>query len=159
MTELANDPLAPYIRSYIPGRIRIRHPALKSEAAEAAVRGFLEKMEGVTGLELNRRVGSLLLTWDPAKLDIEQLRAMALFCLPAEKKEEKKECLLASLSPLRGAKAVNRMVNRSMTVSYLLLLASLVPGIRAGRAIHTAAGIAFTAALAWHMTRYRKTVF
>ena len=159
MTEI--DSLAPYIRSYMPGRIRLRHPALKSAQAAAAVRGFLENMEGVVRLELNPRVGSLLLFWDPEKLDIESLRAMAALCLPkdVQEKPEKKACTLAGLNPLHGSKAVNQCVNRAMTVSLLALLAGLVPGLRAGLSLHTAAGAAFTALAAWHMIRYRKTVF
>lgn len=158
---IENDPLAPYVRSYVPGRIRLRHPALKSPEAVKALQEFLGKMAGVTSLEVNPRVGSLLLYWDPEKLDIESLKAMAVMMLPKEEEkteEEKKACPLAALNPLHGSKAVNQFVNRSMTATFLLMLSGLVPGLRLGRQVHIAAGAAFAALAAWHMARYRKTL-
>lgn len=158
---IENDPLAPYVRSYVPGRIRLRHPALKSPAAVKALQEFLGKMDGITALEVNPRVGSLLLYWDPEKLDIESLKAMAVMMLPKEEEAaeaEKKACPLAALNPLHSTKAVNQFVNRSMTATFLLMLSGLVPGLRLGRQVHIAAGAAFAAFAAWHMARYRKTV-
>lgn len=161
---IENDPLAPYVRSYMPGRIRLRHPALKSPEAVSALKEFLEKMDGVTALEVNPRVGSLLLYWDPEKLDIESLKAMAVMMLPKEEgaakaaEAEKKACPFASLNPLHSSKAVNQFVNRSMTATFLLMLSGLVPGLRLGRQVHIAAGAAFAAFAAWHMARYRKTL-
>ena len=159
---IENDPLAPYVRSYMPGRIRLRHPALKSPEAASALNEFLGKMEGVTALEINPKVGSLLLYWDPEKLDIESLKAMAVMMLPKEEQpaaeDEKKTCPLAALNPLHSTKAVNQFVNRSMTATFLLMLSGLVPGLRLGRQVHIAAGAAFAALAAWHMARYRKTL-
>ena len=157
---IENDPLAPYVRSYMPGRLRLRHPALKSPEAASALNDFLGKMEGVTALEINPRVGSLLLYWDPEKLDIESLKAMALMFLPKEEKAEEAEkpCPLSGLNPLHSTKAVNQFVNRSMTATFLLMLSGLVPGLRLGRQVHVAAGAAFAALAAWHMARYRKTL-
>lgn len=66
------------IRSYFPGRLRARHASLKNAETVKQVKTFLAGLEGVRSVEINPRVGSLLLLWDPAKLDIEQLKALAL---------------------------------------------------------------------------------
>ena len=73
------------IRSYFPGRLRARHASLKNAETVKQVKTFLAGLEGVRSVEINPRVGSLLLLWDPAKLDIEQLKALASAALPEEK--------------------------------------------------------------------------
>ena len=49
------------IRSIAPGRIRVRHDALKDAELAERVRGFLETKEGVRSASVNPRTGSLLL--------------------------------------------------------------------------------------------------
>lgn len=61
------------IVSSIPGRIRIRHPRLRDRAwAEPACR----RLAALPGVEarLNERVGSLLVTYDPARADERSIR-------------------------------------------------------------------------------------
>ena len=124
------------IRSYFPGRLRARHASLKNAETVKQVKTFLAGLEGVRSVEINPRVGSLLLLWDPAKLQI------------------------GDLNPFHGSKFVNQNVNRAMTATYALTLLGLVPGIGPGgkMALHVASGVAFTAFLAWHLIRYRSTV-
>ena len=52
------------IRSIAPGRIRVRHDALKDAELAERVRGFLETKEGVRSASVNPRTGSLLLEYD-----------------------------------------------------------------------------------------------
>ena len=56
------------IRSIAPGRIRVRHDALKDAELAERVRGFLETKEGVRSASVNPRTGSLLLEYDPEHL-------------------------------------------------------------------------------------------
>ena len=157
------EALAKYIRSYVPGRIRVRHPALRDEEKASAAAKFLMELEGAVSATPNPRVGSLLFTYDPKKLTLETLEGMATFCLPPEvqrRKEESGKEILAKLDPLHATKIVNRNVNRAMTAAFALVLLGLVPGVFPGKrlALHTAAGSAFTALLAWHLARYRRTL-
>lgn len=159
------------IRSYFPGRLRARHASLKNAETVKQVKTFLAGLEGVRSVEINPRVGGLLLLWDPAKLDIEQLKALASAALPEEKPVPAKSAAtrqrapakgfqIGDLNPFHGSKFVNQNVNRAMTATYALTLLGLVPGIGPGgkMALHVASGVAFTAFLAWHLIRYRSTV-
>lgn len=63
------------VRSLIPGRVRLRHPALYRISAENAgqIEGLIGFIEGVTGVTVNPRVASLLITWDEEKISGEEL--------------------------------------------------------------------------------------
>ena len=76
-----------YVRSYVPGRMRIRHPGLVGLTAEdqKGIADYLQAIEGVRGVQINPVVGSLLLYWDPSRLseaDIDQYAAMFASMLP-----------------------------------------------------------------------------
>ena len=63
------------VRSLTPGRARLRHEALRGLAA-AEVESLVEtvrSMDGITGVTINPRVGSLLVTWDTEKVDAQTL--------------------------------------------------------------------------------------
>ena len=79
-----DESLDRYICSAIPGRARLRHPALKDERTAESLRTFLLGPPGVLDAKFNPRVGSLLLTWDEAKLPAGELKAMAAALLPAQ---------------------------------------------------------------------------
>ena len=63
------------VRSLLPGRARLRHPMLHGLEAESCreVAGMLETIPGVTGVSINQRVGSLLITWNEAETTAETL--------------------------------------------------------------------------------------
>ena len=63
------------VRSLLPGRARLRHPMLHGLEAESCreVAGMLESIPGVTGVSINPRVGSLLITWNEAETTAETL--------------------------------------------------------------------------------------
>lgn len=63
------------VRSLLPGRARLRHPMLHGLEAESCrdVAGMLETIPGVTGVSINPRVGSLLITWNEAETTAETL--------------------------------------------------------------------------------------
>ncbi len=62
-----------YVRSFIPGRVRVRHPALTKQALAHEARSRLEAMEGVRGVELNMETGSALILYDDKVLDKDTL--------------------------------------------------------------------------------------
>ena len=121
------------VRSLTRGRARLRHEKLQGLDAEtiANVESFLMGLEGVTGAQINPRVGSLLLTWDPAATSAEALLESAGFFLaflgddeananeaPASEKNPAEEkaaaaCEAACAAASRYAKTVEGAVART----------------------------------------------
>lgn len=69
--EFTAESLTASVRSFIPGRLRLRHPALTAlsdDLAEGLVT-WLKTKPGMTEVALNPRVGSLLLCWDESEAD------------------------------------------------------------------------------------------
>lgn len=144
------------IRSMTPGRVRVRHEALKNAGNAEKVQNFLEAKDGVRGAAVNPRTGSLLLEYDPDRIVPLQLLAFVEelqqifgidFSAGAESGAEKQtSCLLGNLSP-------REMENRGM----LITLGASVACILAKRgAAHAAFGWVFLALSALHLVRYRR---
>lgn len=69
--EFTAESLMSSVRSFVPGRLRLRHPALTAlsdDLAEGLV-AWLKTKPGMTEVALNPRVGSLLLCWDESEAD------------------------------------------------------------------------------------------
>ncbi len=66
---------ARHVTSFFPGRVRVRHPALRKAAVAAEARARLEKEEGITGVEVNTVTGSALILYDAGKLSRDELIA------------------------------------------------------------------------------------
>ena len=148
------------IRSIAPGRIRVRHDALKDAELAERVRGFLETKEGVRSASVNPRTGSLLLEYDPEHLAplhllafVEEMQQTLLIDV-REKTEEQCGCsLFRPLSGLMGGMTPRQLENRGM----MLALGASVACILAGRGTgHAAFGWVFLALNALHLVRYRK---
>ena len=56
--------LLKYVRSFVDGRVRIRHPALHNEAVAALAEARMKAIAGVISVECNPVSGSVLLTYD-----------------------------------------------------------------------------------------------
>ncbi len=63
------------VRSLLPGRVRLRHPMLKGVDADTitALSDMLMGISGVKTVEVNARVGSILLTWDEEVISAQTL--------------------------------------------------------------------------------------
>lgn len=71
MNAITTESLLASVRSFVPGRLRLRHPALaelSDDLAEGLV-AWLKTKPGMREVTLNRRVGSLLLLWDESQAD------------------------------------------------------------------------------------------
>ena len=70
-----------YVRSYVPGRLRLRHPALVGLDFETvkAITSTITSAEGITACTINPEVGSLLLLWDTKKITEETLAGYFAF--------------------------------------------------------------------------------
>ena len=81
-----------YVRSYVPGRLRLRHSALVGLDSETikAISSTITSAEGITECTINPAVGSLLLLWDTKKITEETLAGYFAFwmaLLPAGMEE------------------------------------------------------------------------
>ncbi len=56
--------LLKYVRSFVDGRVRIRHPALRHEAVVRLAREKMGAIAGVQSVEGNSVSGSILITYD-----------------------------------------------------------------------------------------------
>jgi hypothetical protein len=68
--------LLKYVRSFVDGRVRIRHSALRQEAVLRTVQTEIEAIQGVYSVEANSLSGSVLITYDSAAIPRERLLAI-----------------------------------------------------------------------------------
>ena len=66
-----------HITSFVDGRVRLRHPALKDAATAELVCSVVGAVEGITSVQANPVTGSLLIYYDAEKLTREQLIELA----------------------------------------------------------------------------------
>lgn len=143
------------ITSFIDGRVRLRHPALKNpelaEMAAAAVAG----VEGVENVRVNPVTGSLLLFYDPARLSREELLQLAeesAAFLPGEEKKPEGRSACRCAGALLGRRAT-RLVDHALLVSLLCSLAGAAAGMGA---VHRIAGTVFALAGLQHVAAHRR---
>lgn len=68
--------LEQHICSFMDGRVRLRHPALKNADTAQQIHCLLSAIAGVTSVTVNERTGSLLLYYDPQQLTRDTLLDM-----------------------------------------------------------------------------------
>ncbi len=149
------------VPSFIEGRIRLRHPALRDPDLMAAAGTYLENIDGVTAVQRNASAGSLLIFYDPGKLGRDDVTAYL---------EQGAEILGATAGaqndqvaggPGRSGKkklpALNsrKITNRVMLGSLLCSLAGIAFG---AKTLHTVAGGVFALACLKHTVAHRKAL-
>lgn len=151
------DSITACITSFIDGRVRLRHPALKDPSLAEAACSVLSGVEGVESVQANPVTGSLLMFYNPKKLSKEALLDLAkegLALLP--KGEHKAPPKSSSLLNMMLSRNAARMVNRTMLISLLLCVASAFTGMPA---LHRTAGMAFALSSLQHMAAHRKALW
>ena len=163
------------ITSFVDGRVRLRHPALKDRATAELVCTVVGGVEGITAVQANPLTGSLLIYYDAEKLTREQLLELAeqgAAFIPGLNGEEasvaetaegeaasRKVCKVCApvdeVLQLLTGRGTTRFVNRAMLVSLIASLAALPLG---NRAVHTAAGGVFVSGVLQHLIAHRKTL-
>lgn len=160
------------ITSFVDGRVRLRHPALKDGATAELVSSVVGGVEGILAVQANPVTGSLLIYYDTEKLSREQLLELAEqgaafvpgmneSAVPAEGREMPsgracKAC--APVDELLGfltRRSTTKFVDRAMLVSLIASLAALPLG---SRAVHTAAGGVFVSGVLQHLLAHRKAL-
>ena len=163
------------ITSFVDGRVRLRHPALKDKATAELVCTVVGGVEGVTSVQANPLTGSLLIYYDAEKLTREQLLELAeqgAAFIPGLNEEEapaaetaegeaapRKACRVCApvdeVIQLLTGRGTTRFVNRAMLVSLIASLAALPLG---NRTVHTAAGGVFVGGVLQHLLAHRKAL-
>ena len=163
------------ITSFVDGRVRLRHPALKDKATAELVCTVVGGVEGITAVQANPLTGSLLIYYDAEKLTREQLLELAeqgAAFIPGLNEEEaasaetaegesapRKACKVCApvdeVLQLLTGRGATKFVNRAMLVSLIASLAALPLG---NRAVHTAAGGVFVSGVLQHLIAHRKAL-
>lgn len=175
------------IRSLTRGRARIRHEALKglSDDTLAFLTQSILSVDGILEAEVNPRVGSLLVRWDPEKLSDEDLLSSAeylLGMLEAQGGEEPaKSCgngvcgakkafasagnaVLDVLAPVLAPTHAREKLARTRRVTQNRLMLGTLAGslavlaLKGGKSLHVGVGAAFLALLAVHLYQHRKVL-
>ena len=140
-----------HITSFIDGRVRVRHPALRVEENAAPLRELLGSLPGMRQVAINSRTGSLLLEYDPARLSREDLLALAgqwETFVAAEAPAHRKKNVLG----LTRAQAI-RYTHRGMLLSLAASIGFAALGRERG---HIVAGGLFLLLNALHLHTFRK---
>mgnify|MGYP003261822130 CR=1 FL=1 len=136
------------VTSFMDGRARLRHPALKNAEQGERVRSLLASMPGMLNVTVNSRTGSLLLEYDPARISREDLLSLAgqweaYVVQPDGDARPKRR--------LDRADAI-RFANRGMLATFA---ASLAFGLAGRERVHVVAGGLFLLFNLAHLYTYR----
>lgn len=129
------------IVSSIPGRLRVRHPSLRSRDTAERSRQTLSATPGVQSAEVNLLTGSALVRYDPALVDEPALLGRLALPEPAEDAApEKLAAPGAALPRWMGASLALSVGAAALKVKWL----------------HVAAGAAFVALVGVHVAGARR---
>ena len=67
-----------YVRSFMDGRVRLRHPALRNAQVAALAQRGIAAIPGVRQVEINTLSGSALLLYDSSRLNRNQLMELGV---------------------------------------------------------------------------------
>lgn len=67
-----------YVRSFMDGRVRLRHPALQNPRVARLTRDGIAVIPGVLSVEVNSLSGSALLQYDSRQLSRDQLMRLGV---------------------------------------------------------------------------------
>lgn len=142
------------ICSFIPGRIRLRSPSFMDEETVATVMDMLKSQPGLLSVENNLNTGSLLIRYDPVKVD--QQAAMAALELLSEDENQAEETEPAALSqaswpPVNLSKDAVEYV--SMIGAFIVCTSS---AFLRSKGLHVYSGLALAGLTVQHLLKYRK---
>ena len=139
-----------FVSSSIPGRIRLRHAALRNPDRLARIERSIGAWPQVRAVSTNAKAGSLLVTYDAAALDAndcaKRCEAAVAELLPGQ---------AAPASPRHGSPRVraNRLAKRAMLAS---LAASMLLAAVGAKRWHIGTGVFFLHALGVHLWVHRR---
>jgi len=140
------------IASMTQGRLRLRSGALKVEDVAREAREKLLDLKGVIEVQVNQRVGSLLVFYDKARVGAEALLARVAELLHVDL-ERLKAGVARADKALRTPEA-RRAVKGGMAGAVVLAVGSLVVSSK----VHAGAGVLFLALAGVHVFQNRRTL-
>lgn len=147
------------IVSALPGRIRLRHPALRSPSRHRELMDRLTALDGLRVAENNSAVGSLLVLYDPTR--VERMAAEAQVTAAAAAVLELGDAAPPPPDAERKAAALlpKWPINRVAKIGMLGSLAVSLAALGTGKRLHAGAGALFVALMLIHMAGHRKRLF
>lgn len=130
------------ISSFIDGRVRIRHKALKDPEFMATIRDTVAGQDGVLEVRDNPKTGSLLVRYDPAVISHDKLLMAAQML---------ENTIPEKAAPKSGACSPRKMARRKETALLSGLYALTLIGGFTNIRLHMAAGGLFTLLAARHL--------
>lgn len=163
------------ITSFVDGRVRLRHSALKDKDTVELISSLVAGVEGITSVQANPFTGSLLICYDPETLTRDQLLELAeqgARFIPGmnEYSFERIKAVEGESVPTEPSKTcapvdellsffcdrrAGRFINRAMLVTFAASLASLPLG---NRLLHTVAGSIFAGGVLQHLLAHRNAL-
>ena len=144
-------PTSPIV-SRIPGRLRLRHTALRAPERNQALRADIAGWEGVVSVEGNPAAGSILIHYDPAIVPPAAMEARLnerLGAAPGARRTRRSRKKNAALW-----KDINVPVKAGMLASLTVSLLAL----GSSRRLHAGAGALYLGFLLLHLAAYRRTL-
>ena len=148
------------IASSIPGRLRLRHPALRDHGRLARLGALVNTWPGIGGVTTNPAAGSLVATYDPTVLSEPESRrraeAAVAALVPAAKPRPAKAAVTGPARRPRMTPArANRIAKPVMLASLAVSLALAAAGAKRA---HILTGIGFLHALGVHLWVQRRNL-
>ncbi len=146
------------VASHFEGRLRIRDEGLKGEPLLSRVREALLVTPGVSGVEANPRVGSLLVLYTATKTTIEKVMKVVSDFLGSEKKGNTSEVkrIIAKVPFSIPARVKRNLTNFGMLAALLLSVAAALFDLKK---LHILAGIVFLAFFGAHFFERKEYLF
>lgn len=144
----------PCIASHVPGRLRIRHPDLRSAGRNAEAAALLAGWDGVTAAEGKPVCGSIVLRYDPARMAPAETEAriLALFAVDGDSTgdEEGEAAEEGGLSLWS--------FNRPAKIGMLTALGGTLVALTVSKKLHAVLGVMHVAFLLVHLANHRKKI-
>ena len=93
--------------NYFPGRLRLRDPALRDKAVRTAAIAALKSISDEAVCEYKEKTGSVLITYDPARVPIERLETLVPYLQKLRQKiavysEKNRNDILSDIAQIRS---------------------------------------------------------
>lgn len=153
--------------SALPGRMRLRHPLLRRPGHNRDLAERLATLDGLRVAESSTTAGSLLVLYDPTRVDRAAAEAHAAASAAAVLGLD-----TAASDPTpdpapppapqtggRGGQSLTRRVNRAAKIGMMGSMAATLAALGVGKRVHAGAGAVFVALMLVHMAIQRKRLF
>ncbi|SOB60120.1 conserved protein of unknown function [Pseudodesulfovibrio profundus] len=134
------------------GRIRFRNEALKVAEFGYGVRDALLEVKGVVQVQVNKRIGSILILFDKTKVSGEKILSKIADSLGVDMKKVKAN--ISSMQKSLTGKKGRTYVKRGLMAS----IAAALGIVYFSEKWHVAAGVVFVHFLALHLYQNKRTL-